>query len=461
MNYDYNFYGNTPQQPTINELIYMHMNQMYQSRLLFSQFTSVIQTQETTLRGLFENYSAANASHAANTAHAAHAATHAAHAATHAAAATPNNTNNTNSTSNTNNTNNYISAIMRALVRNQSANNNNNNNNPPRTEHYVRNVTRRTNVASAPRETNERRRQPSVTTSLSNQLTQSLLQLLTSSQTIRDASSTAIISTLYIPISGSGDTLAEREPRGLQPADISRNCRHTTYQNIIQPLNHECPISQEVFVDSDQVIQINSCRHIFNRDSLLQWFRIGNGCPLCRVDLRTIGNRNNNNNDNQNDTNATANVNATADANNNNNESGANNGDTSEEWNLNPHAPTENHVRTPSAPPTSASASANNPFSGQSDEYENEHDDDAISVTIEEIPLSGIVDEIIQNVSTHTQYNEGESAATAATVPNDIRTFARSILENMGGIRLDSLGTGNGASAAAAIEELINITQQN
>ena len=109
-------------------------------------------------------------------------------------------------------------------------------------------------------------------------LTENLLNLATNS------SRQTILSAFYIPLN---ELLSQQstQQRGLTQTDINNTTTNVRYRDIISPINTECPISQETFDPNEQVLQINSCRHIFQRDSLLQWFRTGTGCPLCRIPL--------------------------------------------------------------------------------------------------------------------------------------------------------------------------------
>lgn len=59
------------------------------------------------------------------------------------------------------------------------------------------------------------------------------------------------------------------------------------FSHITRPTNTICPISRDEFVDTSEVTQIRSCKHIFNRTSLRAWFRNNYTCPLCRYDIRT------------------------------------------------------------------------------------------------------------------------------------------------------------------------------
>ena len=53
------------------------------------------------------------------------------------------------------------------------------------------------------------------------------------------------------------------------------------YKNINNPFNNICSISQKRFSDSDIVIKINSCKHIFIEEEFLKWYNLHNTCPLC------------------------------------------------------------------------------------------------------------------------------------------------------------------------------------
>lgn len=68
------------------------------------------------------------------------------------------------------------------------------------------------------------------------------------------------------------------------------------YEEIENPLNYSCPISQIDFSNNDMVIMLRSCRHIFSEDSILRWFERNVYCPLCRHDIRIMENVINNEN---------------------------------------------------------------------------------------------------------------------------------------------------------------------
>ena len=70
------------------------------------------------------------------------------------------------------------------------------------------------------------------------------------------------------------------------PQQINEATQTTSFGEIINPVNSECPITREPFRTDEQVIRINQCGHVFNPPSLRQWFRVNVHCPMCRVDIR-------------------------------------------------------------------------------------------------------------------------------------------------------------------------------
>ena len=57
------------------------------------------------------------------------------------------------------------------------------------------------------------------------------------------------------------------------------------YSNLISPIYTECPITQEAFQDTDRVVMVRPCRHLFKRDPFHEWVRINQTCPYCRAPL--------------------------------------------------------------------------------------------------------------------------------------------------------------------------------
>ena len=67
---------------------------------------------------------------------------------------------------------------------------------------------------------------------------------------------------------------------------ITNGTRRLLYSNIEEPLNVICPITLERFETDTEVLQILGCNHIFNPNSLQQWFQSNVRCPICRYDIR-------------------------------------------------------------------------------------------------------------------------------------------------------------------------------
>jgi hypothetical protein len=59
----------------------------------------------------------------------------------------------------------------------------------------------------------------------------------------------------------------------------------TTYSEINTPLSTSCPITREDFLDTDVVIMIRECRHIFKKTAFQTWIENNNTCPCCRINL--------------------------------------------------------------------------------------------------------------------------------------------------------------------------------
>jgi hypothetical protein len=59
----------------------------------------------------------------------------------------------------------------------------------------------------------------------------------------------------------------------------------TTYSEITTPISTSCPITREDFLDTDVVIMIRECRHIFKKAAFQRWIENNNTCPCCRIRL--------------------------------------------------------------------------------------------------------------------------------------------------------------------------------
>ena len=58
------------------------------------------------------------------------------------------------------------------------------------------------------------------------------------------------------------------------------------FEDIEEPINNYCPISQIEFENSTRVIQLCQCKHIFSKNHILNWLECSVFCPLCRSDIR-------------------------------------------------------------------------------------------------------------------------------------------------------------------------------
>jgi len=67
---------------------------------------------------------------------------------------------------------------------------------------------------------------------------------------------------------------------------IENATRIVRFADIVRPINNSCPITMDSFGDNNFVSVIRECNHIFNTDSLNNWFRSNCRCPVCRYDIR-------------------------------------------------------------------------------------------------------------------------------------------------------------------------------
>ncbi len=80
------------------------------------------------------------------------------------------------------------------------------------------------------------------------------------------------------------------EPREqpLTESEMETYTRTTRFSNIVNPINTICPISQEVFADDTEVIQLRKCSHNFLPDYIKHWFVQHTTCPMCRSNVRDV-----------------------------------------------------------------------------------------------------------------------------------------------------------------------------
>lgn len=81
-------------------------------------------------------------------------------------------------------------------------------------------------------------------------------------------------------------TAISNPTRGLTQDEIDEATTEICYNEIENPTNRECPITQEEFNEHESVIMLQ-CGHIYKRDKILHWFTQGTYCPLCRIPLTT------------------------------------------------------------------------------------------------------------------------------------------------------------------------------
>jgi hypothetical protein len=94
--------------------------------------------------------------------------------------------------------------------------------------------------------------------------------------------------TLSLPMFNSSSFLNSSMFNASSVFDVS-SIQHlitdTSYCDITNPLNTQCPITHDTFLPTDQVIMINSCRHIFKKTSLVRWLIRNQTCPCCRTQI--------------------------------------------------------------------------------------------------------------------------------------------------------------------------------
>ena len=68
--------------------------------------------------------------------------------------------------------------------------------------------------------------------------------------------------------------------------EIDSQTHITLFSEVNNPINTSCPITFDTFTPESNVMIINHCNHIFNENSLRNWFTYNTHCPLCRHNLR-------------------------------------------------------------------------------------------------------------------------------------------------------------------------------
>ena len=85
-------------------------------------------------------------------------------------------------------------------------------------------------------------------------------------------------------------TPSETQINNATISDIFENIENTSDQL-------RCPIDQQDFDPTDNVLKIRHCGHIFKSHNLRNWFNHSSRCPVCRYDIRDCSGNNISNND--------------------------------------------------------------------------------------------------------------------------------------------------------------------
>lgn len=109
------------------------------------------------------------------------------------------------------------------------------------------------------------------------------------SRDARQTNNNNIFSMLYtVPVGARTTNVSSSDTSSSAPTNdqIRRATHDTVFGNIITPVNATCPISRDEFNDQSEITMIRGCNHLFNRESLREWFARHSSCPLCRSDIR-------------------------------------------------------------------------------------------------------------------------------------------------------------------------------
>lgn len=124
----------------------------------------------------------------------------------------------------------------------------------------------------------------------SNNLTEMIKLLKIHEETIsritraRAVTDTQIVDLFNVVITNENMRLNNRE-NGTIPNNIYLE---TPYSQINSPISTSCPITREDFLDTDVVIIIRECRHIFKKAAFQTWIENNNTCPCCRITLNEV-----------------------------------------------------------------------------------------------------------------------------------------------------------------------------
>lgn len=65
--------------------------------------------------------------------------------------------------------------------------------------------------------------------------------------------------------------------------DSSLNVTYSTYEELEEQRETSCPITHEPFLNDDEIVIINTCKHYFKKDAFLTWASHSHTCPVCRT----------------------------------------------------------------------------------------------------------------------------------------------------------------------------------
>jgi hypothetical protein len=65
---------------------------------------------------------------------------------------------------------------------------------------------------------------------------------------------------------------------------------NAAFQRIDAPSEGQCPICQESYNSTDEVVRLRNCNHIYHRSCANIWYGRSVFCPICRNDIRATNN---------------------------------------------------------------------------------------------------------------------------------------------------------------------------
>ncbi|GAI09644.1 unnamed protein product, partial [marine sediment metagenome] len=92
----------------------------------------------------------------------------------------------------------------------------------------------------------------------------------------------------FLHLNNTNLPLSNLSPITVRPtaSQVARATEQIRFSDVINPTNNQCPITRDDFSDSDNILRIRHCDHLFNQAALTRWFNSHVRCPLCRYDIR-------------------------------------------------------------------------------------------------------------------------------------------------------------------------------